>query len=88
MLDFARLYRLGFPISVPLGEFVIRFGLLAEGGTTGVGGAGGGANGANGEAATVDNILSNCEVDSSVYRIGTSQVRGIMWQKLRFIANS
>ncbi|XP_040171244.1 unconventional myosin-XVIIIa isoform X1 [Anopheles arabiensis] len=74
MLDFARLYRLGFPISVPLGEFVIRFGLLAEGGTTGVGGAGGGANGANGEAATVDNILSNCEVDSSVYRIGTSQV--------------
>ncbi|EAL41598.3 AGAP011138-PA, partial [Anopheles gambiae str. PEST] len=35
MLDFARLYRLGFPISVPLGEFVIRFGLLAEGGTTG-----------------------------------------------------
>ncbi|XP_061515846.1 unconventional myosin-XVIIIa isoform X2 [Anopheles gambiae] len=74
MLDFARLYRLGFPISVPLGEFVIRFGLLAEGGTTGGGGAGGGANGANGEAATVDNILSNCEVDSSVYRIGTSQV--------------
>ncbi|XP_050079947.1 unconventional myosin-XVIIIa [Anopheles maculipalpis] len=69
MLDFARLYRLGFPISVPLAEFVIRFGLLAEGGTT----IGPGAN-ANGEAAMVDSILNNCEVDSSVYRIGTSQV--------------
>uniref|UniRef100_A0A182YB09 Myosin motor domain-containing protein n=1 Tax=Anopheles stephensi TaxID=30069 RepID=A0A182YB09_ANOST len=68
MLDFARLYRLGFPISVPLAEFVIRFGLLAEGGTT----TGTGAN-ANGEAAMVDSILNNCEVDSSVYRIGTSQ---------------
>uniref|UniRef100_A0A182NZN9 Myosin motor domain-containing protein n=1 Tax=Anopheles epiroticus TaxID=199890 RepID=A0A182NZN9_9DIPT len=72
MLDFARLYRLGFPISVPLAEFVIRFGLLAEGGTSGGVGSTG-ANGTNGEAATVDNILSNCEVDSSVYRIGTSQ---------------
>uniref|UniRef100_A0A182KGX5 Myosin motor domain-containing protein n=1 Tax=Anopheles christyi TaxID=43041 RepID=A0A182KGX5_9DIPT len=70
MLDFARLYRLGFPISIPLAEFVIRFGLLAEGGTTGSTGA----NGTSGEAVVVDNILSNCEVDSSVYRIGTSQV--------------
>ncbi|XP_058174390.1 unconventional myosin-XVIIIa isoform X1 [Anopheles ziemanni] len=61
MLDFARLYRLGFPISVPLSEFVIRFGLLAEAGTSG-------------GAATVDSILSNCEVDPSVYRIGTTQV--------------
>ncbi|XP_052889550.1 unconventional myosin-XVIIIa isoform X2 [Anopheles moucheti] len=69
MLDFARLYRLGFPISVPLAEFVIRFGLLAEGGTS----AGTGTN-VNGEAAMVDSILSNCEVDPSVYRIGTSQV--------------
>uniref|UniRef100_A0A182STC6 Myosin motor domain-containing protein n=1 Tax=Anopheles maculatus TaxID=74869 RepID=A0A182STC6_9DIPT len=70
MLDFARLYRLGFPISVPLAEFVIRFGLLAEGGTT----AGTNGANANGEAAMVDSILNNCEVDSSVYRIGTSQV--------------
>uniref|UniRef100_A0A9I3GIP9 Myosin motor domain-containing protein n=1 Tax=Anopheles farauti TaxID=69004 RepID=A0A9I3GIP9_9DIPT len=72
MLDFARLYRLGFPISVPLAEFVIRFGLLAEGGTAG--GSDNAGGNANTEAATVDNILSNCEVDSSVYRIGTSQV--------------
>ncbi|XP_049292191.1 unconventional myosin-XVIIIa isoform X1 [Anopheles funestus] len=69
MLDFARLYRLGFPISLPLGEFVIRFGLLAEGGTS----TSTGTN-VNGEAAMVDSILNNCEVDSSVYRIGTSQV--------------
>uniref|UniRef100_A0A2M4A1C6 Putative myosin class ii heavy chain n=1 Tax=Anopheles triannulatus TaxID=58253 RepID=A0A2M4A1C6_9DIPT len=75
MLDFARLYRLGFPISVPLGEFVIRFGLLAEG-ANGSGGTGepAGNGGGAGEAATVDSILSNCEVDSSVYRIGTSLV--------------
>ncbi|XP_052871801.1 unconventional myosin-XVIIIa [Anopheles cruzii] len=71
MLDFARLYRLGFPISVPLGEFVIRFGLLADG----AGGVGGpGALAVVTEPATVDSILSNCEVDPSVYRIGTSQV--------------
>ncbi|KFB51231.1 AGAP011138-PA-like protein [Anopheles sinensis] len=78
MLDFARLYRLGFPISVPLSEFVIRFGLLADTGTGGgAGGAGGGSAGPGvaGEAATVDSILSNCEVDPSVYRIGTTQVR-------------
>ncbi|XP_050097138.1 unconventional myosin-XVIIIa isoform X2 [Anopheles aquasalis] len=77
MLDFARLYRLGFPISVPLGEFVIRFGLLAEGATGASGGPAGeptGNGGGAGEAATVDSILSNCEVDSSVYRIGTSLV--------------
>uniref|UniRef100_A0A182N298 Myosin motor domain-containing protein n=1 Tax=Anopheles dirus TaxID=7168 RepID=A0A182N298_9DIPT len=73
MLDFARLYRLGFPISVPLAEFVIRFGLLAEGGTAGGSGGGSVGGSTNSEAATVDNILSNCEVDSSVYRIGTSQ---------------
>uniref|UniRef100_A0A182FW47 Myosin motor domain-containing protein n=1 Tax=Anopheles albimanus TaxID=7167 RepID=A0A182FW47_ANOAL len=76
MLDFARLYRLGFPISVPLGEFVIRFGLLAEGApgghTTGEPTTGNGGGAPAGEAATVDSILSNCEVDSSVYRIGTS----------------
>ncbi|XP_035792064.1 unconventional myosin-XVIIIa-like isoform X2 [Anopheles albimanus] len=78
MLDFARLYRLGFPISVPLGEFVIRFGLLAEGApgghTTGEPTTGNGGGAPAGEAATVDSILSNCEVDSSVYRIGTSLV--------------
>ncbi|XP_049538856.1 unconventional myosin-XVIIIa isoform X2 [Anopheles darlingi] len=75
MLDFARLYRLGFPISVPLGEFVIRFGLLAEGATgSGSTGETAGNGGGTAEAATVDSILSNCEVDSSVYRIGTSLV--------------
>ncbi|XP_058066185.1 unconventional myosin-XVIIIa [Anopheles bellator] len=83
MLDFARLYRLGFPINVPLGEFVIRFGLLADGAGGSTGGsvgsgpgalAVGSGSGGGDEPATVDSILSNCEVDSSVYRIGTSQV--------------
>ncbi|XP_055629701.1 unconventional myosin-XVIIIa isoform X3 [Toxorhynchites rutilus septentrionalis] len=59
ILDFARLHRLGFPVSVPLSEFTRRFGLLADGSLGDI---------------TVENILNNNEIDSSVYRIGPSQV--------------
>ncbi|XP_039444076.1 unconventional myosin-XVIIIa isoform X2 [Culex pipiens pallens] len=59
ILDFARLHRLGFPVSVPLSEFTRRFGLLADG-TFG--------------EITVENILNHNEIDPSVYRIGPSQV--------------
>lgn len=58
VLQSSRLYRSGFPISVPLSEFVCRFGLLGDAGGN----------------LTVQNILNFNEIDSSVYRIGTSQV--------------
>ncbi|XP_055598007.1 unconventional myosin-XVIIIa isoform X6 [Uranotaenia lowii] len=60
ILEFARLHRLGFPVSVPLAEFTRRFGLLADG--------------TLGGDITVENILNHNEIDSSVYRIGPSQV--------------
>ncbi|XP_065090928.1 unconventional myosin-XVIIIa isoform X2 [Ochlerotatus camptorhynchus] len=59
ILDFSRLHRLGFPMSVPLSEFSRRFGLLGDGALGDV---------------TVENILNLNEIDPSVYRIGPSQV--------------
>ncbi|XP_062717165.1 unconventional myosin-XVIIIa isoform X7 [Aedes albopictus] len=58
VLQSSRLYRSGFPISVPLSEFTRRFGLLGD----------------MNDELTVQNILNINEIDSSVYRIGTSQV--------------
>lgn len=59
ILEAARLHRLGFPESVPLAEFVRRFGLLAE---------------IPSKDLTVEQILSHNEIDPSTYRIGPSQV--------------
>ncbi|XP_058462941.1 unconventional myosin-XVIIIa isoform X2 [Malaya genurostris] len=59
ILDFSRLHRLGFPVGMPLSEFTRRFGLLADGTLSDV---------------TVESILNHNEIDSSVYRIGPSQV--------------
>lgn len=61
VLEAARLHRLGFPESVPLNEFVRRFGLLND-------------PSAAKDSFSVENILSFNEVDSSSYRIGPSQV--------------
>lgn len=60
IIEAARLHRLGFPESVPLSEFVRRFGLLGD--TT------------NKEGMTVELILTANEIDASNYRIGPSQV--------------
>uniref|UniRef100_A0A336KMA4 CSON012468 protein n=1 Tax=Culicoides sonorensis TaxID=179676 RepID=A0A336KMA4_CULSO len=59
ILEAARLHRLGFPESVPLTEFIRRFGLLAD---------------ASSKDITVEQILSHNEIDPSCYRIGPSQV--------------
>ncbi|KAM7364507.1 myosin heavy chain-like isoform 3-T7 [Cochliomyia hominivorax] len=59
VLDAARLHRLGFPESVPLAEFVRRFGLLV---------------GELNKNITVEQILSSNEVDAATYRIGPSQI--------------
>lgn len=58
-MDAARLHRLGFPESVPLAEFVRRFGLLV---------------GDSNKDITVEQILSSNEIDPATYRIGPSQV--------------
>ncbi|XP_037808435.1 unconventional myosin-XVIIIa isoform X2 [Lucilia sericata] len=59
VLEAARLHRLGFPESVPLGEFVRRFGLLVV---------------ESNKDITVEQILSSNEVDPTTYRIGPSQI--------------
>ncbi|XP_037923856.1 unconventional myosin-XVIIIa isoform X3 [Hermetia illucens] len=59
VLEAARLHKLGFPEPVPLSEFVRRFGLLGD---------------ASNKNLTVEQILSANEIDSSLYRIGPSQV--------------
>ncbi|XP_062562467.1 unconventional myosin-XVIIIa isoform X2 [Armigeres subalbatus] len=59
ILHSSRLYRFGFPISVPLAEFINRFTLLSDASKVG--------------EATVQSILHSTEIDSSVYRIGSSQ---------------
>ncbi|XP_070496062.1 unconventional myosin-XVIIIa isoform X2 [Chironomus tepperi] len=61
ILESARLHRLGFPETVPLNEFVRRFGLLNDSTTPK-------------ENNTVESILSYNEIDASTYRIGPSQV--------------
>ncbi|XP_055903607.1 unconventional myosin-XVIIIa isoform X1 [Eupeodes corollae] len=60
LLEAARLHRLGFPESVPLNEFVRRFGLLGDVSTS--------------KDITVEQILMANEIDPSTYRIGPSQV--------------
>ncbi|GAB0097354.1 Unconventional myosin-XVIIIa [Sergentomyia squamirostris] len=58
ILEAARLHRLGFPESVPLNEFIRRFGLLGD---------------VQIKDQTVEQILSSNEIDPSTYRIGPSQ---------------
>lgn len=53
------MHRLGFPETVPLNEFVRRFGLLSDSST---------------KEISVESILSSNEIDCSSYRIGPSQV--------------
>lgn len=60
-MEAARLHRLGFPESVPLNEFVRRFGLLNDSTMAK-------------ESNSVESILAYNEIDSSTYRIGPSQV--------------
>jgi len=55
------LHRLGFPESVPLLEFVRRFGLLA-------------GDLASNKDVSVEQILAVNELDVASYRIGPSQV--------------
>lgn len=59
ILEAARLHRLGFPETVPLTEFVRRFGLLGD---------------VSSKNITVEEILSANEIDPSTYRIGMSLV--------------
>lgn len=59
ILEAARLHRLGFPESVPLTEFIRRFGLLGDITT---------------KDHTVEEILTLNEIDPSTYRMGLSQV--------------
>lgn len=66
ILEAARLHRLGFPESVPLAEFVRRFGLLSD---------------SLSKEITVENILSFNEIDASTYRIGPSQVSRLLLSK-------
>ncbi|XP_032593128.1 unconventional myosin-XVIIIa isoform X1 [Drosophila grimshawi] len=61
VLEAARLHRLGFPESVPLLEFVRRFGLLA-------------GELANNKDISVEQILAVNELDIASYRIGPSQI--------------
>lgn len=61
VVEAARLHRLGFPESVPLLEFVRRFGLLA-------------GDLASNKDVSVEQILSVNELDVASYRIGPSQV--------------
>ncbi|XP_017847172.1 unconventional myosin-XVIIIa isoform X2 [Drosophila busckii] len=61
VVEAARLHRLGFPESVPLLEFVRRFGLLA--GELG-----------NNKDVSVEQILAVNELDIASYRIGPSQI--------------
>lgn len=59
LLEAARLHRLGYPETVPLNEFVRRFGLLGD---------------ASSQPVTVEEILTANEIDLSAYRIGVSLV--------------
>ncbi|XP_020818590.1 unconventional myosin-XVIIIa isoform X1 [Drosophila serrata] len=61
VLEAARLHRLGFPESVPLLEFVRRFGLLA-------------GDLASNKDVSVEQILAVNELDVATYRIGPSQI--------------
>ena len=61
-MEAARLHRLGFPESVPLNEFVRRFGLLA------------GDSSLSKDNTTVEQVLTANEIDVATYRIGPSQV--------------
>ncbi|XP_032578402.1 unconventional myosin-XVIIIa isoform X2 [Drosophila sechellia] len=61
VLEAARLHRLGFPESVPLLEFVRRFGLLA-------------GDLASNKDVSVEQILAVNELDVASYRIGPSQI--------------
>ncbi|XP_032312103.1 unconventional myosin-XVIIIa isoform X4 [Drosophila ananassae] len=61
VVEAARLHRLGFPESVPLLEFVRRFGLLA-------------GDLASNKDVSVEQILSVNELDVASYRIGPSQI--------------
>ncbi|KAH8382967.1 hypothetical protein KR009_006081 [Drosophila setifemur] len=61
VLEAARLHRLGFPESVPLLEFVRRFGLLA-------------GDLASNKDISVEQILAVNELDVASYRIGPSQI--------------
>ncbi|KAH8417188.1 hypothetical protein KR222_005934, partial [Zaprionus bogoriensis] len=61
VLEAARLHRLGFPESVPLLEFVRRFGLLA-------------GDLASSKDISVEQILAVNELDVASYRIGPSQI--------------
>ncbi|KRF82961.1 unconventional myosin-XVIIIa isoform X4 [Drosophila virilis] len=61
VLEAARLHRLGFPESVPLLEFVRRFGLLA-------------GDLASNKDISVEQILAVNEMDVASYRIGPSQI--------------
>lgn len=60
ILEAARLHRLGFPETVPINEFMRRFGLLCSDPAQ--------------KDLSVETILSSNEIDSSTYRIGPSQV--------------
>lgn len=68
-MDAARLHRLGFPESVPLAEFERRFGLLA---------------GECSKDIVLEQILSANEIDPATYRIGPSQVSGVLFFMYRF----
>lgn len=59
LLEAARLHRLGYPETVPLNEFVRRFGLLGD---------------ASSKNVTVEEILVSNEIDASAYRVGVSLV--------------
>lgn len=73
------MHRLGFPETVPLNEFVRRFGLLSDSST---------------KEISVESILSSNEIDCSSYRIGPSQVSellhlifGVYWVNFLRIAS-
>lgn len=59
ILEATQLHKLGFPESIPHSEFSRRFGLLIDGTT---------------KANSIETILSTVDIDSSLYRIGPSQV--------------
>ena len=62
-MEAARLHRLGFPETVPLTEFIRRFGLIGD---------------VSSKDISVEQILSSNEIDPSTYRIGPSQVCNII----------
>lgn len=59
ILEATQLHKLGFPESIPHSEFSRRFSLLIDGTT---------------KANSIETILSTVDIDSSLYRIGPSQV--------------